>query len=329
MSVCFSAHSIHPSGTCILSLPVVLRCQAARSFLAQLREVCRASVSRVVLDFSQTRFINSEGIGALTQAQNICQTAGVDIAYWSVSAELQPALVLAGFRSPIAPEEGTDAILADSGALAVSRAAAVRPHPSIHCRWKRLVDICGALVGLAILGLLLVPVALAIQIDSPGPIFFSQIRRGYLGRPFRLWKFRSMVTNASQLQHLVNNQAQGAFFKCDRDPRVTRVGGFLRKTSLDELPQFWNILKGEMSLVGTRPPTFQEVECYQTHEWRRLDVKPGLTGVWQVSGRSNIKDFSKVVALDKTYQRRWSLGYDLQIILKTIFVIFSKRSGAM
>ena len=138
-----------------------------------------------------------------------------------------------------------------------------------------------------------------------------------------------MVTNAGQLQHLVNNQATGAFFKCDVDPRVTKVGRFLRKTSLDELPQFWNILRGDMSLVGTRPPTDAEVTQYQSCEWQRLDVKPGLTGVWQVSGRSMVRSFAEVVALDLKYQRYWSVAYDLKIILKTVRVIFSKRSGAV
>ncbi len=137
-----------------------------------------------------------------------------------------------------------------------------------------------------------------------------------------------MVANAEQLKHQVENQVQGPLFKNENDPRVTRVGKFLRKTSLDEFPQFWNVLKGEMSLVGTRPPTVKEVESYTEDYSQRLNVKAGLTGEWQVNGRSQITDFAEVLSLDLQYQKKWSLLYDLKLILKTIGVIFSKKSGA-
>ncbi|MBK4729809.1 sugar transferase [Oxynema sp. CENA135] len=200
-------------------------------------------------------------------------------------------------------------------------------HPSVYSKVKRAIDIVGALVGLMLTGLLLLPIAIAMQLDSPGPIFFSQIRCGYKGRPFRMWKFRSMVVNAEQLQHLVNNQVNGHLFKNEQDPRVTRVGRFLRRTSLDELPQFWNVLKGDMSLVGTRPPTQAEVERYHKHHLKRLDVKPGLTGEWQTNGRSSIKDFEEVIHLDLEYQRKWSVSYDLLLIVKTIQVVFNKTGA--
>jgi len=200
-------------------------------------------------------------------------------------------------------------------------------HPSVSSRIKRLLDIGGACVGLSLTGLLLPPVALAIFLDNPGPIFFSQIRVGHRGRRFRIWKFRSMVADAEQLQHLVANQASGHFFKNENDPRITRVGRFLRETSLDEFPQFWNVLRGEMSLVGTRPPTVSEVEEYNSRHWQRLNVKPGLTGEWQVRGRSAVKDFEEVVNLDLEYQRRWSIAYDLQLILRTIGVVFARRGA--
>nr|WP_081942912.1 sugar transferase [Myxosarcina sp. GI1] len=201
-------------------------------------------------------------------------------------------------------------------------------HVSVNSKGKRLLDICGAIVGLGITTILFVPIAVAIKLDSPGSILFSQTRCGYKGKTFRIWKFRSMVTNASELKYLVENKATGAFFKNECDPRITRVGRFLRKTSLDEFPQFWNVLKGEMSLVGTRPPTCDEVECYEENEMKRLDVKPGLTGEWQVNGRSKITDFAEVLHLDLQYQKNWSLVYDLKLIFKTIGVIFSKKSGA-
>lgn len=197
-------------------------------------------------------------------------------------------------------------------------------HPSTLSLAKRLVDILGAIIGLMITAILLIPIAIAIQIDNPGPIFYSQIRCGHRGRLFRMWKFRSMIANADKLQYLVHNQAKGNIFKNRNDPRVTRVGRFLRRTSLDEFPQFWNVLKGDMSLVGTRPPTVAEVMSYQAHHWRRLEVKPGITGEWQVRGRSKIEDFEEVVQLDLQYQARWSLLYDLHLIVQTLFVVFAK-----
>lgn len=200
-------------------------------------------------------------------------------------------------------------------------------HPSVSSPGKRVMDIIGALIGLLILALLVTPIALLIKLDSPGPIFYSQTRYGLKGKPFTIWKFRSMVKNADQLKSTVTNEAQGLIFKNASDPRITRVGRFLRKTSLDEFPQFINVLMGEMSLVGTRPPTADEVSRYSTHHWRRLDIKPGLTGQWQVNGRSAIKDFEEVVKLDLDYQRIWSLRHDCALIFKTFLVLFD-RTGA-
>jgi lipopolysaccharide/colanic/teichoic acid biosynthesis glycosyltransferase len=205
--------------------------------------------------------------------------------------------------------------------------AALDLHPSTTCLIKRSIDILGAVVGLTFLAVIWLPTAIAIKLDSPGPILYSQKRYGLKGKPFTIWKFRSMVENADQLKASVTNQAQGLIFKNEKDPRITRVGKFLRKTSLDEFPQFFNVLKGDMSLVGTRPPTEDEVSRYDSHHWQRLDVKPGLTGQWQISGRSSIKDFEEVVNLDLQYQALWSPLYDLNIIWKTIVVLL-KREGA-
>jgi lipopolysaccharide/colanic/teichoic acid biosynthesis glycosyltransferase len=200
-------------------------------------------------------------------------------------------------------------------------------HPSVDSKLKRLIDIVGALIGLSIVGLMLIPVAIAIQLDNPGPLFYSQLRCGLYGHPFRIWKFRSMVVGADRMKHLVNNQVKGNIFKNRNDPRITRVGRFLRKTSLDEFPQFWNVLKGEMSLVGTRPPTVDEVKQYERHHFQRLLVKPGITGEWQVNGRSKVEDFEDVVKMDVDYQRKWSTFYDLALIFKTIAAVF-KKDGA-
>lgn len=200
-------------------------------------------------------------------------------------------------------------------------------HPSITSKAKRVIDILGALVGLAITAILLIPIAIVMQLDNSGPLFYSQTRCGLYGRKFRIWKFRSMVVGADQLKHLVNNQAKGLIFKNENDPRITRVGQFLRRTSLDEFPQFWNVLIGDMSLVGTRPPTVDEVMQYDSHHWERLNVKPGITGEWQANGRSTVKDFEEIVRMDINYQRKWSIAYDVELILKTIQAV-SKKKGA-
>ena len=200
-------------------------------------------------------------------------------------------------------------------------------HPSVTSITKRIIDILGAVIGLGITAVVAIPIAIALVLDNPGPIFYSQTRCGLYGRDFRIWKFRSMVVGAEQLKHLVNNEASGQIFKNQNDPRITRVGRFLRRTSLDELPQFWNVLLGEMSLVGTRPPAKDEVMLYSRHHWVRLNVKPGITGVWQANGRSSVKDFEDIVRMDLEYQRKWSIAYDISLILKTLSVVLNK-SGA-
>jgi lipopolysaccharide/colanic/teichoic acid biosynthesis glycosyltransferase len=202
-----------------------------------------------------------------------------------------------------------------------------RVHRSVLSKTKRMIDLVGALLGIMVTAILIPPIAIAMQLDSPGSIFYSQIRCGLKGKLFRIWKFRSMIVGADRQKHLVENKAKGHIFKNDRDPRITRVGKFLRRTSLDELPQFWNVLKGEMSLVGTRPPTPDEVRRYEGHHYQRLNVKPGMTGEWQVKGRSQVKNFDDVVQLDIDYQRKWSPLYDLHLILKTIGVVIQGRGA--
>ena len=194
---------------------------------------------------------------------------------------------------------------------------------------KRLFDILGGLVGIIFTGILTVILGIAIKIDSPGPIFFSQTRIGRNGRRFKIYKFRSMYIDAEERKKELEDQNEmtGLMFKMKDDPRITKVGAFIRKTSLDEFPQFLNILKGDMSLVGTRPPTEAEFEQYNEHYRRRISMTPGLTGMWQVSGRSDIEDFDEIVKLDLQYIDNWSLGLDLKILLKTVSVVF-KGSGA-
>jgi exopolysaccharide biosynthesis polyprenyl glycosylphosphotransferase len=201
-------------------------------------------------------------------------------------------------------------------------------HSSVHNKVKRLIDIIGSLFGLLIVGIVLIPVAVAIKLDDSGPVFYKQPRCGLNGTPFSIWKFRSMVVDADQIKHLVKNEAEGHIFKNSDDPRITRVGKFLRRTSLDEFPQFWNVLRGDMSLVGTRPPTLDEVKHYLPHHFKRLQVKPGITGEWQVQGRSQVKDFEAIVQMDLDYQQKWSLLYDLKLMVSTIQVVVT-RKGAM
>lgn len=194
---------------------------------------------------------------------------------------------------------------------------------------KRLFDIIGSLIGLALTGIIFIFVAPAIKLDSPGPVVFSQIRVGRNGRRFKFYKFRSMYVDAEEKKKDLEkqNKMSGLMFKVDDDPRVTKVGKFLRKTSLDEFPQFWNVLKGDMSLVGTRPPTEEEFLHYNEYYRKRLAFRPGITGLWQVSGRSDITNFDEVVKMDIRYIENWSLSKDFQILCKTILVVFSKKGA--
>ena len=194
---------------------------------------------------------------------------------------------------------------------------------------KRAFDILGGLVGVILTGILTVFIAPAIKLDSPGPIFFAQTRIGKNGRRFKIYKFRSMYQDAEARKKELEkeNEVQGLMFKMENDPRITKVGAFLRSTSLDEFPQFLNVLKGDMSLVGTRPPTVDEFEKYNEHYRRRLSMTPGLTGMWQVSGRSDISDFDEVVRLDLKYIDNWSLLLDLKILLQTVVVVLGHKGA--
>ena len=196
--------------------------------------------------------------------------------------------------------------------------------------YKRLLDLIGGVIGATIFIILYPFVALVIKLDSPGPVIFKQQRVGQHGRKFNLYKFRSMYQNAeTMLKDLeAENEMKGAMFKITNDPRVTRVGKWLRKSSIDEFPQFLNVLKGEMSLVGTRPPTLLEVEKYDLWHLKRIAAKPGITGMWQISGRNRIDDFNKVVELDCQYLENWKISDDIRILFKTIWVVL-QRKGAV
>lgn len=203
---------------------------------------------------------------------------------------------------------------------------------------KRLMDIAGGLVGTFLTGIILLFVAPVLYLSDPGPIFFKQTRIGQSGRPFTVYKIRSMYQDAEARKQalMAQNQMSGFMFKMDNDPRIIGsgadgtkhgIGWFIRTFSLDEFPQFWCVLTGTMSLVGTRPPTMDEWEQYAPHHRARMRIKPGITGMWQVSGRSNITNFEEVVRLDTEYIQNWSLRLDIKILFKTVAVVF-KREGS-
>jgi exopolysaccharide biosynthesis polyprenyl glycosylphosphotransferase len=216
------------------------------------------------------------------------------------------------------PDQKTDS-LAGFPALVIHREEPSR----LRVALKRSIDILGATTGLVLLSPLLLVIVILVKLDSPGPIFYAHTRVGKKGRRFTCYKFRTMIPNAntlkSQLRHL-NELGNGFFFKIEKDPRLTKLGSFLRRYSLDELPQLFNVLKGDMSLVGPRPSPIDEFEMYDISHFRRLDVKPGITGQWQVIGRRD-PDFAKAMKVDREYVDQWSLLGDLKILMKTVSVI--------
>lgn len=194
---------------------------------------------------------------------------------------------------------------------------------------KRLVDVMGSMIGMLLFGIAYIIIAPLIKLESPGPVIFKQQRVGKNGRIFEIWKFRSMCNDAeNQKEGLMSkNEMKGNMFKMSDDPRVTKIGNFIRKTSIDELPQFYNVFVGDMSLVGTRPPTIQEVENYQLHQRKRISIIPGITGIWQISGRSDITDFEEVVKMDNEYIENWSVLLDIKILFKTVGAVLKKKGS--
>lgn len=269
-----------------------------------------------------------------------CQSASLDEVFISVDEKKYPAIIDnmntlsemgIGIHYQISVPELTGArqkVLSQNGSIYnVTYAGCFIPMGQVIL--KRVMDICGAIIGCIILVFITIIFAPLIKIESSGPIFFAQKRVGRNGRIFKMYKFRSMYKDAEERKKelMAQNEMNGLMFKMENDPRITKIGSFMRKTSLDEFPQFINILKGDMSLVGTRPPTLDEFSQYSPYHKKRLSFRPGLTGMWQVSGRNDITDFEEIVRLDVEYIENWSIGLDIKILLKTVLAVF-KGSGA-
>lgn len=293
----------------IQGIPVVANRHSAAEY------ICRDWVDEVFLDIDRNDSFRKELTDILMEMGMVIHIRiGTDMDFPSKKKEIQVI--------------GNETVITMSSNMLNMRDAVI----------KRIIDIVGGLIGCLLTGVLFIFIAPVICFQSPGPVFFSQMRVGRNGRMFRIYKFRSMYMDAEERKKELaaeNEVEDGMMFKIENDPRIIGsekgpgkgIGNFIRRTSLDEFPQFWNVLKGEMSLVGTRPPTVDEWEKYNFHHRGRLSTKPGLTGMWQVSGRSDVSDFEEVVALDTKYISEWSLGLDIKILCKTILILL-KQEGA-
>ncbi|BBH22984.1 galactosyl transferase [Paenibacillus baekrokdamisoli] len=289
---------------------------------------------------SESPLTNSPLLGKITDLEQILRQHVVDEVFFAIGDKQVTSI-----ENHVALCENmgvTSRLILDLYSLSVSKShftgIGTLPMLTLHTvslndfqlYFKRILDLIGSIVGILITAFLFIFLYPLIKLDSKGPALFAQKRVGINGRVFNIYKFRTMQIDAEQQkQKLMNeNKVDGGFmFKMNNDPRVTRVGQFLRRTSLDELPQFFNIFLGHMSLVGTRPPTLDEVKRYETHHYRRISIKPGLTGMWQITGRSEITNFDQVVKLDTEYIDQWSIWLDVKIIIKTIMVVFNRKGA--
>ncbi|HBE18086.1 MAG TPA: anti-anti-sigma factor [Cyanobacteria bacterium UBA11149] len=298
----------------LIELPVNFTAPEALAFKEKFEQLCQTkeTIDRIILDFGQNRFIDSSGIGALVYFWKTTKQENIDTVFWSFSPQVELLLSLTGLEKIFVMDSGTEAVSPNPN----RKDKGIAPHPAVKSKAKRAMDILAALVGLGVMATVIIPIALAIKLDSSGTIFSSQICYGCMGRRFQLWKFRTEVAspNGSKDQHGVARE-------------MTKFGRFLERTSLHKLPQFWNVLKGEMSVVGIPAPAFAELEDYSISDWQRLNVKPGMTGEWLVEKEVNITNFPDLMRLDLAYQQKWTLVEDLKILLKTIAIVFNKIRG--
>jgi lipopolysaccharide/colanic/teichoic acid biosynthesis glycosyltransferase len=286
---------------------------------------------------------NTEAIGAWTLADEVCSSLPHDIELPECRVFAYPSEWFAGDGHNAATGDGSlshnglgsnglgsnglDPYGMDAGDDNDSQTEAMEPLFFQRLPvWKRALDVFGAAFGLAVISPILFVVAALVRMTSPGPIFFSQVRLGLGGRPFRIYKFRTMVVDAEAKKELLAsmNEHDGPVFKIKNDPRITGIGRILRSTSLDELPQLWNVLRGDMTLVGPRPPLAKEVAQYEPWQRRRLDVTPGLTCIWQVEGRSRVT-FLEWMRMDVRYIRKRSMFLDFKLLVKTVLVVVMRR----
>lgn len=283
-------------------------------------------------------YSSEEYLGSYKDIENIVHTYVIDQVYFlqSDSDDLKEkirVLMDMGVTAKVLLHcnnlEGIHTYVSSCGTYPVITYHTVSLNKYAKCM-KRIMDIVGSLAGIIISSPFMLVVAIAIKCSSKGPVIFKQERVGLNGRRFMMYKFRSMFIDAEERKKellKMNQLSSNHMFKMENDPRITKVGKVIRKLSLDELPQFFNILAGHMSLVGTRPPTVNEVEYYERKHWKRMSIKPGLTGMWQTSGRNSITDFEEIVDLDIRYIHTWSISLDIKILFKTVLILL-KPSGA-
>jgi len=317
----------HYQGIAMLQMPELLIREAAlcNEIATAIQALCQRSSppEQIILDFGRTRFLDSSGIGVIVKSLKYVESAQIKLTIWSLADQPLTILTTVGLINRLHLEPGTERV----SPTEATRLPAPLPtyHPAVLSKRKRAIDLVVALLGLTTTAILFVPIALAIKLDSPGPILVSQLYYGWMGKHFHCWAFRSTVTNPDAQPDHPNAEAGSSPVT---PGRTTRVGRVLRRLGLDELPQFWNVLLGDMSLVGIRPPTIDELSQYQIPEWQRLDVKPGMTGEWLVNGRSRHRPFEEVIRLDLDYQANWNLAYDWSLILKTLVLVLQQRKDA-
>lgn len=285
------------NGVFLIELPDCLGFSEAIALEKTLNNLLLKKPTHIIIDCGRSVFIESSGIGAINNILKTARKQQIKILFWSVHSQTKKILLLAVINQFITIDLQTEAI-----PLALYYQIEVQPpiiHPSVYSRSKRFIDILGALLGLGITFIVFIPVAVAIKFDSPGPLIFKQTCCGLFGKPFRQWKFRPMVANAN---------------------KSTRFGRYLQRKKIDKLPQFWNVLKGEMSLVGTRPPTPDEVNTYSVPMWQQLNVKPGIIGEWQLNSRFSNFTLEELISLDLDYQKNWSLKYDFKLIFRAFSI---------
>ena len=289
-----------------------------------LKRVSQQTFIKAVFLFSNTTYIDTAHISFIKNFSSLLISHGFNVEVWSCPKEIELLISQFWDDSKLCFNHDTSDFINNINGIY----GLLPTHNSIKSSSKRCLDVIGSIVGILIFLSTFPVVALLIKATSKGPVFFLQKRIGLHGKPFLIIKYRTMYLNAEENQQKIQNQISGPFFKSHDDPRITSLGKFLRKFSIDEIPQFINVLLGQMSLVGTRPPTLNEVRKYKYSYWQRLDVKPGMTGQWQVSGRSNISHFTEVLDLDLDYQKYWSNSNDIRLLIRTLALLIGKNSGS-